>query len=334
MNASTGPAPAILRLFAASLLALACACAQAQPFGFVVNSDGVDLNMPPDMLYRINLATGEATSIGATGFQDIEAMAFDENGQLYGVDDASNSLLRIDAFSGAGIRVGGIENNLGLNATTSFDFGMTFVCGSAQPLLTSDTTSQLFQLDLANNGRAQEVGSFGEVSLTGLASAVIDGEFRIYGIGAGNINQGLYRIDPESLQATLVGPLAAAASYNDAGLAFDANGGLWAITDRTAVNGQSSGGQILNIDPETGAASVAGETFTGIESLAITALDCSGISDGDGDGDPGDPDGDPMPTAQEVPALSVPALLLMLAIMLMLAGRRLKHCNESTITKS
>lgn len=313
----------MMRLIAASLLAFACACAQAQPFGFVVNSDGVDTSMSPDTLYRINLATGEATSIGATGFQDIEAMAFDENGQLYGVDDASNSLLRIDAFSGAGIRVGGIENNLGLNATTSFDFGMTFVCGSAQPLLTSDTTSQLFQLDLANNGRAQEIGSFGEVSLTGLASAVIDGEFRIYGIGAGNINQGLYRIDPESLQATLVGPLAAAASYNDAGLAFDADGGLWAITDRTAVNGQNAGGQILNIDPETGIASVAGETFTGIESLAITALDCSGISDGDGD--PGDPDGDPVPTAQEVPTLGIPALLLMLAIMLMVAGRRLKH---------
>jgi len=312
-----------MQLITACMLLFACACVQAQPFGFVVNSDGVDPGMSPDTLYRINLATGEAVSIGATGFQDIEALAFDENGQLYGVDDASNTLLRMDAFSGAGIRVGGSENNLGLNASTSFDFGMTFVCGSTQPLLTSDTTNQVFLLDLADNGRALEVGSFGDVSLTGLASAVIDGEFRIYGIGSGNINPGLYQIDPESLQTSLVSPLAAAASYNDAGLAFDASGNLWAITDRTAVNGQNSASQILSIDLNSGAASIVAETFTGIESLAISALDCSGINDDDGG--PGDPDGDPEPEAQGVPAVTAPALLLLLAIMLMLAGRRLKH---------
>jgi hypothetical protein len=312
------------RVLSCALL-LACACVQAQPFGFVVNSDGVDPSMSPDTLYRINLATGEAVSIGATGFQDIEALAFDENGQLYGVDDASNTLLRMDAFSGAGIRVGGSENNLGLNATTSFDFGMTFVCGSTQPLLTSDTTNQVFQLDLADNGRAQEIGSFGDVSLTGLASAVIDGEFRIYGIGSGNINPGLYQVDPESLQTSLVSPLAGAASYNDAGLAFDASGNLWAITDRTAVNGQNSGSQILSIDLNSGTASIVAETFTGIESLAITALNCSGIIDDEDDGGPGDPDGDPEPEAQGVPAVTAPALVVLLAIMLMLAGRRLKH---------
>lgn len=313
-----------MQVFAACLLLFACVTVHAQPFGFVVNSDGVDTSMSPDTLYRINLATGAAVNIGATGFQDIEALAFDSNGLLFGVDDASNTLLRMDPFSGAGIRVGGSDNNLGLNASTSFDFGLTFVCGSAQPLLTSDTTKQVFRLDLDNNGRALEVGSF-DVSLTALASAVIDGEFRIYGIGSGNLNPGLYRVDPETLQTTLIGPLAAAAAYNDAGLAFDANDNLWAVTDRTAVNGQNAGSQILAIDIDNGTANVVTEIFTGVESLAITPLDCSSINDGDGDGDPGDPDGEPEPAAEEVPTLTTPALLLLLVIMSLLAVRRFKY---------
>ena len=283
--------------------------------------------MAPDTLYRINLATGEAVSIGATGFQDIEALAIDANGQLFGVDDSSNTLLRMDTFSGSGIPVGGSENNLGLNATTSFDFGMTFVCGSEQPLLTSDATNQVFQLDLDDNGRAQEIGSFANVSLTGLASAVIDGEFRIYGLGAGNINRGLYRVDPETLTASLIGTLAAASDYNDGGLAFDADGKLWAITDRTAVDGQNFGSEILRIAIDTGAATEITEIFTGVESLAISTLDCSDINDDDdGDGDVGDPDGDT--DAEAVPVLTMPALFILLVIMLMLAGHRLSRVKK------
>jgi len=309
----------------ACILVFVCVYAQAQPFGFVVNSDGVDASMPADTLYRINLATGEAVSIGASGFQDIEALAIDANGQLFGVDDASNTLLRMDTFSGSGIPVGGSENNLALNATTSFDFGLTFVCGSQQPLLTSDTSNQIFQLDFDDNGRAQEIGSFADVSLTGLASAVIDGEFRIYGLGAGNINRGLYRVDPETLTASLIGTLAAASDYNDGGLAFDANENLWAITDRTAVNGQIDGSEILRIDMDSGTATLITEIFTGVEALAISALDCSGINDDD-DGDDEDPAGDT--EAEAVPVLTLPALFMLLVIMLMLAGRRLSHANR------
>lgn len=312
----------IPQLTVACALLLVCLHAQAQPFGFAVNSDGIDTSMPPDTLYRINLATGEAVSVGATGFQDIEALAFAPDGLLYGVDDASNTLLRMDPFSGAGIRVGGSENNLGLNATTSFDFGLTFVCGSQQPLLTSDTTNQAFQLDLDDNGRAQQVGDFGDVSLTGLASAVIAGEFRIYGIGSGNLSPGLYRVDPETLQTSLIGPLAAAAAYNDAGLAFDADNNLWAITDRTAVNGQNFNSQLLAIDIDNGSATVVAEIFTGFESLAISALDCSAV-DGDADDANGQPG--PEPDTEPVPALTAPALLLMLVMMLLVAVRRLKH---------
>jgi hypothetical protein len=68
--------------------------------------------------------------------------------------------------------------------------------------------------------------------------------------------------------------------YNEGGLAFDSDGNLWAITDRSLV-GSGSSSQILRIDENTGAATVVSSTINeiGFESLAITApTDC--VADG------------------------------------------------------
>jgi hypothetical protein len=133
----------------------------------------------------------------------------------------------------------------------------------------------------------------------------------------------LYSIDPDTYAISLIGPLDQAAAYNDAGLAFDAQKRLWAITDRTNIGGQNFASQILRIDITSGAATVIAETITGVESLAIAALDCSGIDAGGGDGDPGDPGGEPEPEAEGVPALRTPALLLLMVMVLGITGRRL-----------
>ncbi len=310
-------------LVAVLLCLLATLPVQAQPFGMAINTDGDDPQMAPDHLYRINLANGEAVDVGPTGFQDIETLAFDANSQLWGVDDSSNTLLRMDGFSGSGIPFANATNNLGLNATTSFDFGLTFTCAARPPLLSSDTNNQLFSLDLDDNGRATALGSSGDISITALASAVINGQFRIFGLGAGDINPNLYSIDPDTYAISLIGPLAQAAAYNDAGLAFDAQKRLWAITDRTNIGGQNFASQILRIDITSGTATVIAETITGVESLAITALDCSGIDAGGGDDDPGDPGGVPEPEAEGVPTLRTPALLLLMLMVLGVTGRRL-----------
>jgi hypothetical protein len=68
----------------------------------------------------------------------------------------------------------------------------------------------------------------------------------------------------------MIGPLGNLVDdYEEGGLAFDSDGDLWAITDRSKY-GQPS--QILQIDPATGIATPAGVTSeTGFESLAIAS---------------------------------------------------------------
>ena len=63
--------------------------------------------------------------------------------------------------------------------------------------------------------------------------------------------------------------------YDQAGLAFDADGNLWAITDRRIINDKSAANEpseILRIDLETGAATHVWTTReVGFESLAIAS---------------------------------------------------------------
>ncbi|MEE4330356.1 MAG: hypothetical protein V2J10_05765, partial [Wenzhouxiangella sp.] len=98
----------------------------------------------------------------------------------------------------------------------------------------------------------------------------------IFGIGVGlNADRSaaapnLYAIDAETGQASLIGPLGGAAQpYFNAGLDFDENGVLWAVTDRRAVPGGDFPSAILRIDPLTGQAEQVAETVIGLESLAI-----------------------------------------------------------------
>ena len=67
---------------------------------YSVKSDG------DDQLYQINLSTGTATAIGATGFGDIEGLTFDHTGTiLYGFDDITNQLVTINTSTGAATAV-------------------------------------------------------------------------------------------------------------------------------------------------------------------------------------------------------------------------------------
>ena len=76
---------------------------------------------------------------------------------------------------------------------------------------------------------------------------------------------------PESLKflVPLLGPLGPAASaYFEAGLSFDADGQLWAITDRRS-DAQELPSEILRLDLATGAATLVATTArSGFESLA------------------------------------------------------------------
>ncbi|HET6564868.1 MAG TPA: IPTL-CTERM sorting domain-containing protein, partial [Xanthomonadales bacterium] len=98
----------------------------------------------------------------------------------------------------------------------------------------------------------------------------------LYGLSEGGLNgggsSGLYAIDINNGTKTLKGMLSGSfAAFDQAGMAFDNSGQLWAITDRSqSLNPQPS--QILQVNKDNGAVTLVSSTTgeTGFESLAIT----------------------------------------------------------------
>ncbi len=288
------------RIFLAIGALLAGFSAAAAPHAYAVASDNFDA--PADNLVRIDLATGEYTVIGrpGTNFNDIEGLALAPDGSLYGADDATETLLRINPASGAGTAVNGHTQNLDLgDGTTPYDFGMTFTCDGSLYLV-SDQNMTLYQVDMAT-GKATAIGNLGK-HITALATYGDD----FYAIGSEGDNN-LYRIDPATAELTLVGPLGLANEFTDAGLAFAEDGTLWGVADYRELdplNGAPS--QIFTINLDTGEASHVADTLIGVESLAIAVAPGCGISG---------------TQARPVPTLSRISLWLMLVLFLPLAAR-------------
>lgn len=306
-------------LIAVILIVLACVSgnACAQPFGYAVNSDSDSTDDAIiDNLFRINLATGESERIGPVGYLDIEGLAFNQEGILFGADDDTNTLVEIDLTTGDGNAVGGSDGNLLLNSTTFFDFGLTFSCADSRPLLSSDNQQMLFRVEIEEDIQANTIGNTSNVPITGLATWSVDGIETIYGLGAGDVAPDLYEINPQTGAATLIGPLTGAAEYNDGGIAFDSTGQLWAITDRTLSSGGPES-QILQIDITNGEATPIATTLSGVETLAITALDCGGLSGGSITGE-----------IPEVPTLSRLGLLMLFGLFLII-GFSLKRRQQT-----
>jgi len=261
-------------LMVASLFAV---CANAAPMAYSVNSDSP--NSTDDSLYLIDLATGTNTQRGklfngieVDGYRtDTEGLAFDKNGTLWGLDDISRTLFPINTLSGSlsfETEVS-LRNPLHFPEGGSNDFGMTFSCDDTLYVTSlSGDTNTLYSLGL--DGSSETIGTLG-VNISALAA--IGNPTRLYGLGNGQLENGdpdapnLYRISLDTGAAEIVGPLGNF-SYNEAGLAFDSDGNLWAITDRRKIDSQPS--QILSIDVASGAATLVSTTSeVGFESLAI-----------------------------------------------------------------
>lgn len=307
--------------------ALAASPLPAAPQGYAINSAG---NFTDDSLvfalWRVDLATGQETYVGQTALQgfylDVEGLAFNAEEELFGADDDTKTLLRINPNNGNGIPVGGARHNLDVPEGQPMDFGMTFTC-DGELLVSSDVRESLYRAD-QESGELTLIGTEGSLGapITDLAAW---GD-QTYGIGQGSHRPSgngpdqpdapnLYRVDVEQASAELVGGLGSAVGlYHNAGLAFDDEGVLWALTNRRDINGQDLPSQVLRIDPETGVAEMVAETIVGFESLAITV--------------PGGCDGDPEPSGEDpliVPALGAPGLAALAGLILMLTGWRLRR---------
>ena len=251
----------------------------AAPFAYSVNSDGPD-SSTSDSLYVIDLADGSAQIIGKVRptensiNSDVEGLAFDIDGVLYGVDDADETLLSINIGTGQATSVTGNAFNLQLGSGLVYDFGMTFTCENTI-LVSSDQTQTLYRSDVGTP-RAEVIGAQNALvrPITGIAAWGDD----VYGIGQGvNDSQqtlipNLYRINSTDGTATLIGALGGlVAPYADAGLAFDEAGQLWALTDRSNFGAGGSASELVRIDHTTGTAQeVMQVDVVGFESLAIT----------------------------------------------------------------
>lgn len=262
------------------IFTLFAATANAEPMAFSVNSDSGN-QATEDSLYSIDLATGVHQRKGrltvATRTRlDTEGLAFAPDGTLWGLDDEALTLFPINKDTGS-IRVREEVLLNGFSTLGGNDFGMSFGCDN-RLYATSVRSQTLYILDL--DGSSQVIGALGAMGQNISAIASIGNPVRIYGLGNGQFADGstdspnLFSINPETGVATLIGALGSAAgAYGQGGLSFDADGGLWAITDRSVINNRIADlpSQILKIDPATGAATLVSETTgeTGFESLAI-----------------------------------------------------------------
>lgn len=244
--------------------------------GYVVNSDDVSAQ-DFDALHTVNLETGQAAALGAVRvgpndapFADIEGLAFSANGTLYGIDDATKTLVRIDSSSGRALAVNGAEGNTGLPRNVNFDFGLSFDC-NGDLYASSDSRRSLYKLN-PSTGAATVVGSEGALGapITALAAKGT----QLYGIGSEG-SENLYRIDTTTGRATLVGALGASLHFSDGGLDFDAAGQLWGVADVSGSTINPVPSILFRINETTGAAERVSTTVSGVETLAIVPPVCN-----------------------------------------------------------
>ena len=279
-------------LFTASSVGLAfAATAFASPIGYSVRSD-VDRK-----LYRIDMATGVATAIGATGFSKIEALAINAAGEIYGVNPATAQLVKCSGVTGACTAVGTL---IGLPQLQS-NAGLAFASTGALYLAVN---AAIYRVDPAT-GATASLGGTGP-ALSGLAGVTPSAACPsgLYGMG-GNTDRGkFYCVNVTNGSATLLGTLGI--TPLDLGLDGDPVTGLvWGVSN-------DDPGQVFAINTDTLAISntntvtQAGKPIGGFESLAVARTGTAAV-------------GDVVPAAVDpliVPALSalwLAALTLLLA---------------------
>lgn len=240
---------------------------------FVVSSDATTA-ATADRLYKINLRTGESTMVGPLGavggvFEDVEGLALDATGKLFGVDDDTKTLLTISAANGFATAVNNTQGNTRLTTGANpQDLSIAFSC-SGQLYAAALNSKTLYRVN-TSTGVFDTVGTSGTLigGITDLA--VANGQ--MYGLGADK----LYRVDVETGVSSLVGSFGSGINFIEGGgLASDSSGQLWATAERRDSRLDLLPSQIYRINADTGAATLSTATpVEGIESLVIGPPHC------------------------------------------------------------
>ena len=244
----------IARYAAAALWLAVGASAFAAPTGYSVRSD-IDRK-----LYSIDMASGVATALGATGFNKIEGLAINDAGEIYGVNPATAQLVKCSSTTGACTAVGvlsglpQIQTNAGLAFSST---GVLFLAANAV----------IYRVDPAT-AAATALGTTGP-ALSGLAGVSPSERCAsgVFGMGGNNDKGKIFCINISNGVATLLGSVSL--TPLDAGLDGDTSTGLvWGVTNDVP-------GKVFAVAPSTLAVSnmstvtLDGEEIGGFESLAI-----------------------------------------------------------------
>ncbi|HVF58462.1 MAG TPA: hypothetical protein VNJ70_01415 [Thermoanaerobaculia bacterium] len=221
-----------------------------------------------DNLYSVELLSGRTRRIGATGFGDVESLAFDRGcATLYGIDDVKDVLVRCNLTTGGCTQVGPLRVDV-------TDTGLAFAADGKLYMSTdAPNPPRLYQIDVPS-GRADLLGEQG-TAITGLAggfprTGCLSG---LYGLGgdtdpaAGKPGR-LYCLDTSRGGATAIGPLGTVDPV-DGGLDAAGTGTLWGLDDQ---------GTIFSVDRTSGRATVvqrADAARRGFEGLAIADGVCA-----------------------------------------------------------
>ena len=251
------------RLLCAMLL-LAGGVVLASPTGYSVRSD-IDRK-----LYRIDMATGVATEIGATGFSKIEGLAINSTGEIFGVNPPTAQLVKCSGVAGTCTAVG-ILNGLPQIQTNA---GLAFASAG---LLYMAMNAVIYRVDPATAATVA-LGGTGP-ALAGLAGVAPGANCPsgLYGMG-GNTDKGkLYCVNTTNGSTTLLGTVGIAPL--DVGLDGDPVTGLvWGVSN-------DDPGQVFSITPSTLAignqntVTLDGKAIGGFESLAVARTGTAAVGD-------------------------------------------------------
>ena len=299
-------APTKLLLFATAIFTPA---AFAQVTGFVVTSDASNA-ATADRLHRIDLQSGAATMIGplGPGFEDVEGLAFDQQSNLFGIDDATKTLIAIGPTGRATALGAGLGNTrLAVGESNAQDPSLAFNCRNELFVLAKNSRS-LYR-GSASTGVLDLIGSAGAA-----AGKITDIAFRgeeLFGLG----DDALFAISTANGTTRQIGAFASGTSFSEGGgLSVDSTGKLWAVAEVRKADLSLDQSAIYQIDPLSGVATRISSTLAGIESLSIGATPCN-LNLG----------GTPAALVSQVPASSRSSILLLAGILLLVgvvAGRR------------
>ncbi len=245
-------------LLALIVLAFFSPATLAQTIGYTVRSFG------DQFLYRVNLTTGAATPVGATG-QRLESIALSPTGVLFGINPATDQLVTINTATGAVTAVGPLGLDVGASIVgLAFDCAGNFLM-TANANINNQGNVYLFQLN-QQTGAATLIGSGN--ALTGIATR----GGVTYGLTAIGNQLGVLTTNPVAF--TSIGSLGTISGVFNIGLDFDANGTLFGLTDE----GQSN--RLFTVNLTTGTATVVGNLTVngtpaaGFSGLAIAPPQC------------------------------------------------------------